>query len=382
MIINSLKLNPKVINSLKQVPYLLTIVRKYRTFRSSSREERVKIIVNKFTDFMSPAKNRHTIILGHKVPTLFEWSRKYISVEKSIDGDISTNKQKNLQKPTIVQEPLVSILISLYKSELYLEKFLQNIEEQSALTYAEPCFILVEPSKFELDLVQKFCRDFPNARMSISQDRITIYEAWNQGINMTNAPYITNMNVDDSRRFDSIQIQLETFNHHPWVDVVYQDFFFTLEAHPKWELIRKMDFKTNLPPVTLVDLVLFGINSPHNAPMWRRQLHSELGLFNNTLKSAGDYEFWIKCAAAGKKFIKSKDCHVAYYVNPDGMSTSSISPSPTEEIELQNEWKSQYSKKLEKLNFHVNLSVPQSNAEQQLLQLFFESTESVDSVET
>ena len=62
-------------------------------------------------------------------------------------------------------------------------------------------------------------------------------------------------------------------------------------------------------------------NNPHNAPMWRRRLHDEIGLFDPGYTSAGDWEFWLRCARAGKTFYKINDPNVLYFANPDGAST-------------------------------------------------------------
>jgi len=62
-------------------------------------------------------------------------------------------------------------------------------------------------------------------------------------------------------------------------------------------------------------------NSPHNAPMWRRQLHSDVGMFDTSYRSAGDFDFWLRCVRAGKTFFKINDPHVVYFVNPEGLST-------------------------------------------------------------
>jgi glycosyltransferase involved in cell wall biosynthesis len=55
--------------------------------------------------------------------------------------------------------------------------------------------------------------------------------------------------------------------------------------------------------------------------MWRKHLHEEVGLFDTRYKSAGDWEFWIRCLTAGKKFVKINTPHVVYYQNPQGIST-------------------------------------------------------------
>ena len=78
-------------------------------------------------------------------------------------------------------------------------------------------------------------------------------------------------------------------------------------------------FKSELPIITKHNLLAF--NSPHNAPMWRKSLHDELGLFDTGYRSAGDYEFWVRCLSNHKTFGKINAPHVVYYQNPEGIST-------------------------------------------------------------
>ena len=101
--------------------------------------------------------------------------------------------------------------------------------------------------------------------------------------------------------------------------MVYQDFFYSLDPELGFDQVESFGFKSSLPLVTPNNLLAY--NSPHNAPMWRKRLHSELGPFDTTLKSAGDHEFWLRCLQAGKVFYKINTPHVVYYLNPDGIST-------------------------------------------------------------
>jgi hypothetical protein len=48
-----------------------------------------------------------------------------------------------------------------------------------------------------------------------------------------------------------------------------------------------------------------------------------VGKFDTRYRSAGDYEFWLRCLANGKTFRKINTPHVAYYHNPEGISTQS-----------------------------------------------------------
>ena len=55
--------------------------------------------------------------------------------------------------------------------------------------------------------------------------------------------------------------------------------------------------------------------------MWRKSLHDKNGYFNQHYRSAADWDFWLKSAFAGSKFIKHPDILGIYYYNPVGIST-------------------------------------------------------------
>ena len=94
---------------------------------------------------------------------------------------------------------------------------------------------------------------------------------------------------------------------------------YSLDPKLSFEEIESFCFKSSLPIVTPHNMMEF--NSPHNAPMWRKSLHDELGFFDASFNSAADWEFWLRCLLKGKQFFKLNRPHVAYYYNPEGLST-------------------------------------------------------------
>jgi hypothetical protein len=100
---------------------------------------------------------------------------------------------------------------------------------------------------------------------------------------------------------------------------VYQDFYYTFDPSLEFDEIARFGFKTDLPIVTPNNLLQY--NSPHNAPMWRKKLHEQVGLFDVSFRSAGDWDFWIRCISKGKQFFKVAPAHIAYFQNPEGIST-------------------------------------------------------------
>jgi glycosyltransferase involved in cell wall biosynthesis len=213
----------------------------------------------------------------------------------------------------------VSMIASLYKGGKFIRQFLDNITSQSIFEFAELIIIDANSPENEHEIINDYRQRFPNIVYKQCNYRIGIYEAWNLGVEMARGCYLTNTNLDDLRRYDSISVQSALLDENEDVDVVYQDFYYTLDSSLTFDDIADYNFKSELPIVTAHNLLAF--NSPHNAPMWRVSLHDELGKFDTRYRSAGDYEFWTRCLAKGKRFRKLNCPHVAYYQNPEGIST-------------------------------------------------------------
>lgn len=217
-------------------------------------------------------------------------------------------------------KPLVTAICSLYRGGRFIDQFMENITSQSFFNdYCELVIIDADSPENESKVIERYCSEHKNIVYKRINHRIGIYDAWNIAAQMARGTYITNTNLDDIRRIDSFELQASTLENLPFIDVVYQDFFYTSEPFLRFEEIARFGYKSELPIVTNNNMMCF--NSPHNAPMWRKKLHDELGYFDPSYQSAGDYEFWLRCLVAGKIFYKINDPHVAYYQNPGGVST-------------------------------------------------------------
>ncbi len=213
----------------------------------------------------------------------------------------------------------VSMIASLYRGGKFIRQFLENITSQTAFDVAELIVIDASSPEGESAVIAQFQERFPNIVYHRANFRIGIYEAWNQGVELARGQYLTNTNLDDLRREDSIELQMTFLDRNPHVDVVYQDFYYTLDSSLSFDEIAAFDFKSSLPVLTPHNMLVF--NSPHNAPMWRAKLHDDVGRFDTRYRSAGDYEFWLRCLTKEKKFRKLNSPHVAYFQNPEGIST-------------------------------------------------------------
>jgi glycosyltransferase involved in cell wall biosynthesis len=236
---------------------------------------------------------------------------------------------------TLKAEPgiRVSAIASLYRGGDFVEQFLDNITTQTCFDrHCELIIIDAESPENEAEVIARYVSRYPNIRYKRMNYRIGIYEAWNVGIEMAQGKYLTNTNLDDLRREDSLEIQAGALESLPFVDVIYQDFYYSFDPALDWKGVAAFGYKSNVPPITHYNMLQF--NSPHNAPMWRKSLHDELGLFNAQFKSAGDYEFWLRCLNAKKRFFKINEPHVVYYQNPKGLSTRADTRGIIEQKEI------------------------------------------------
>ena len=261
-----------------------------------------------------------------------DWQRR---AQALADGAVVPAPEAPTGRIHLRGEPrcLVTAIASLYRGGEFIEAFMDNITGQSI--FRDWCELIVVDAASpdgEADTIRRYMADFPNIRYIRTPERIGIYPAWNFAVREARGEFLTNTNLDDPRRRDAFEVQAATLQALPEVDVVYQDFYYTLQPHLSFEQAAAFGFRSRVPPVT--PRVMLEFNPPHNAPMWRRRLHDEVGGFDERYRSAGDYEFWLRCVAAGKVFHKIDEALVAYYQNPEGISTRADTPGHVETREI------------------------------------------------
>ncbi|QNK75210.1 glycosyltransferase [Variovorax sp. PAMC28562] len=262
-------------------------------------------------------------------PGTFPWMGmdRFISIKEWQDKAAVTDANPPPLRPRIypslrvANEPtlLVSAIASLYRGGEYIEQFMQNITSQSLFARSELIIIDANSPENEYEVIARYMERFPNIVYHRAATRIGIYEAWNLGVQMAKGRYVTNTNMDDLRRHDSFERQAEVLKKFDFVDVVYQDFYYGFEGKASFDRTAAIGVHSAVPVVTPYNLMQS--NFPHNAPMWRRELHSDVGMFDTSYRSAGDFDFWLRCVRADKTFFKINDPHVVYFVNPEGLST-------------------------------------------------------------
>ena len=239
-------------------------------------------------------------------------TRKLLHYHKNDDRNIESTK-------SLLKDHELVIVTSMYKGEKYIETFLESIVSQ---TIFDDCLLFIidaNSPQNEYQTIKKYQQDFPNIRYDRLKSVVGIYEAWNYAIQNSESEYITNANLDDLHRSDALELKVRALKENPDMDVAYSDVFYSFMPNLPFEVFSECGVRTNLPGVSKENLLRF--NSPHNAPVWRRKLHNEIGLFDARYQSAGDYEFWLRTSFSDKNFIKIAEPVTGYLQNVDGVST-------------------------------------------------------------
>ena len=221
--------------------------------------------------------------------------------------------------------PKISLVTSVYRADEYIEQLMEDMTRQTI--FKDKCEWIIlnaneEGHDVEEEVILKYVEKYPdNIIYKRLEEDPGIYDTWNMGIKMATGEYITNVNCDDRRASDGLEKQAKLLCANADVDLIYNDSYVVHEPNILWEdLDHDTTQKYNFEQFSK-EAMLRG-NLPHNNPMWKKELHDKFGYFNQHYKSAGDWDFWLRCAFGGATYMKHADVLGVYYFNPTGMSTN------------------------------------------------------------
>ena len=232
---------------------------------------------------------------------------------------------------------LVSAIVSTYNAERFLRGKLEDLEAQSIAQDLEIIVIDSGSPQNERAIVEEFQARYPNIRYLRTEQRETVYQAWNRGIKMATGTFVTNANTDDRLRRDAYEILVRTLNEHPACVLAYPDMRITEQENASFESHRPLGTR-DWPPYDRLSLLELCCVGPF--PLWRRSLHEEIGYFDERYKSAADYEFWLR-AALKHQFIHVPEFLGLYWLSEETVSRKGDLPT-LEYLQIQKKYRPLY----------------------------------------
>ena len=259
----------------------------------------LKIITNKLTGFINEehSKNETNLI------EFLEKQRKN-NIKQILDTLLENQNEQNY---------ILTEIVSLYKAEKFLPKFLSNLENQNLFKKSKILFINANsPTRKEEDIfINSFIERHNNTEYVILEKDPGLYGVWNIGLNMAKTEFVCNSNVDDLRFDFGTEVLIEAITKENAI-LAYGDTF--ISDSPG--VITKQEFSehsiNNFSEENMIKCL------PGAMPIWK---NSDFR-FDEDYKYAGDWEMWLRMIQNKNKFIKVDIPVGVYYNNPNGLSTS------------------------------------------------------------
>jgi len=185
--------------------------------------------------------------------------------------------------------PLVSIITPCRNSETYIEETILSVINQ---TYPNIEYIVVDGGSTDatLEIIRRY--EASITRWTSEPDE-GMYQAINKGMSRVRGDIVAYLNSDDLYYPDAISKVVEFFEANPSVDLVYGDLDF-IEGDGK-KLYTWIYPNFNLKRFTAANCMMIG----QPAASWRRSLMDEIGLFDESMKMASDFDFFIRAGNSG-----------------------------------------------------------------------------------
>lgn len=188
--------------------------------------------------------------------------------------------------------PRVSVIVSLYNAETKLRTLLDNIAAQSYAREGRVEVVLVDsnsPTR-EYDVFKAYAAQSALPIVfARSAARETIQAAWNRGIKLARAPYLTFLGADEGMHPDCLAELAKALDANPQVDWAMADSIVTeVDKAGVFDHDVMVYDRTGYNPglVRLETCYLSWV-----AGLYRKSIHDRFGYYDENFRAAGDTEF-------------------------------------------------------------------------------------------
>lgn len=236
----------------------------------------------------------------------------------------------------------VSAIVSAYKAEKFMAACMEDLLNQTETSMQ--IVVVAKAESQEARIAFEYAgKTNKEVAVVLTPDVPTVYQAWNLGLDVAKGRYITNANTDDRHAPWAYRTMAEVLDGRPDIDLVYHNDFITwqemtfdqfVEKYKGTELATQREVGQPgafvWPEYSRQGLSNGCYIGPH--PMWRASLHQTYGQFLGTMRSAGDYEFWLRVSREAN-FLHLPFVLGLYRGRTDGIELSNMELSMSESVD-------------------------------------------------
>jgi glycosyltransferase involved in cell wall biosynthesis len=217
-------------------------------------------------------------------------------------GDANTK----LNSEERAQRPLVSVVVPTYNYAHFIGQMFESLLAQTYNNWE--CIIVDDGSTDDTEqTVARLAERDPRIRYMRQRNQRQAV-AKNTALDAARGRYVQFLDADDLIEPLKFERQVEFLESHPEVDIVYGGARFFHTEHPEERLHAMFgEDEPWMPEVSgsgktlLLSLIRINI-LVINAALVRREAIDDVGPFDAVLPPVEDWDYWIRCALAGKRF--------------------------------------------------------------------------------
>ena len=187
--------------------------------------------------------------------------------------------------------PLVSVIMSVYNGEKYLQEAVDSILNQ---TFKDFEFIIVNDGS--TDKTREILASYNDPRVKIiTKEHLGISKAKNKAIKSSNGKYIAIMDADDISLPERLELEVDFLDKNRDIGLVGSSFYVIDE---KGKVVS-----TVLPPTqnkVIQERLLEGNCFGHSTVMMRREILENVGYYREEFKYSLDYDLYLRIAECYK----------------------------------------------------------------------------------
>jgi len=184
--------------------------------------------------------------------------------------------------------PKVSVIMSVFNGGSYLEKSINSILNQ---TFEDFEFIIINDGSIDntLSIIESFN---DNRIRIINQENIGLTKSLNKGIVRSKANLIARVDADDLCDPKRLKLQYDRFSMENNLVLLG-----TKVIYKTSNTIKKSSFLNDSEMIKKIN-----VHNPlaHSSVMFRKQAFLEVGGYNESYKTAQDFDAWLKLSKYGK----------------------------------------------------------------------------------
>lgn len=212
--------------------------------------------------------------------------------------------------------PKVTVLTSLYNCHQFLEGYFKALEKIENSSEMEVLLLHNSPKKDEIYIIEKYLIKLAFVKHIVISERENLYATWNRGIELAKGRYITVWNADDIRLPSSVDDQVKALERYPEAALSYGNFTIVNEyGRKEGRNVVEPDFHSNFESFLRVHHI-------GCFPMWRKEIHKDIGYFDEQFKLVADLDFQIRVSL--KYPLVKVNKNLGYYLEntPSNLSSN------------------------------------------------------------